>query len=51
MAALSDPAHRQGVQRVMLDLYQRGIILALCSKNNLADAMEVLESHPDHALL
>ena len=36
----------QALQRVLLDLYQRGIILALCSKNNLADAMEVLESHP-----
>ena len=36
----------QALQRVLLDLYQRGIILALCSKNNLADAMEVLDSHP-----
>lgn len=36
----------QALQRVMLDLYQRGIILALCSKNNLADAMEALEHHP-----
>ena len=34
----------------MLDLYQRGIILAVCSKNNLADAMEVLESHPSMLL-
>jgi FkbH-like protein len=36
----------QALQRVLLDLYQRGIILALCSKNNLDDAMEALESHP-----
>jgi len=36
----------QSLQRVMLDLYQRGIILAICSKNNLSDAMEVLENHP-----
>ncbi len=36
----------QALQRVMLDLYQRGIILAVCSKNNLADAMEALEKHP-----
>jgi FkbH-like protein len=36
----------QSFQRVMLDLYQRGIILAVCSKNNPSDAMEVLENHP-----
>jgi FkbH-like protein len=34
------------VQRALLDLRQRGILLALCSKNNLAEAMEVLEKHP-----
>jgi FkbH-like protein len=38
------------LQRVILDLYQRGVILAICSKNNLADALEVLENHP-HMLL
>ena len=38
------------LQRTILDLYQRGIILAVCSKNNPADAMEVLEQHP-HMLL
>jgi FkbH-like protein len=36
----------QALQRVMLDLARRGILLAVCSKNNLEDAMEVLESHP-----
>jgi FkbH-like protein len=36
----------QAVQRVMLDFYQRGVLLAVCSKNNLADAMEALEKHP-----
>jgi FkbH-like protein len=35
----------RALQRVMLDLYQRGIILAVCSKNNPADAMEALEHH------
>ncbi|MGH7824308.1 MAG: HAD-IIIC family phosphatase [Candidatus Binatia bacterium] len=39
-------ASYQGLQRVILDLYQRGVILAVCSKNNLGDAMEALESHP-----
>jgi len=38
-------AHR-ALQRAILDLYQRGIILAVCSKNNPADAMEALENHP-----
>jgi len=36
----------QFLQRAMLDLYQRGIILAVCSKNNPSDAMEALENHP-----
>ncbi len=36
----------RALQRVMLDLYRRGVILAICSKNNFTDAMEVLEKHP-----
>lgn len=38
------------IQRAILDLYHRGILLAVCSKNNARDAMEVLENHP-HMLL
>lgn len=34
------------LQRAMLDLHQRGILLAICSKNNPADALEALEKHP-----
>jgi len=34
-------------QRSVLDLVERGVILALCSKNNEADVMEVLNNHPD----
>jgi FkbH-like protein len=34
------------LQRAILDLYQRGIILAVCSKNNFAEALEALEKHP-----
>jgi FkbH-like protein len=34
------------MQRAMLDLYRRGILLAICSKNNVDDAMEVLDKHP-----
>lgn len=33
-------------QSAILDLYHRGILLALCSKNNEADVMEVLKNHP-----
>ena len=36
----------QNLQRAMLDLKRRGILLAICSKNNLDDAMEALENHP-----
>jgi FkbH-like protein len=36
----------QAVQRALLDLHQRGILLAICSKNNPADAMEALQNHP-----
>jgi FkbH-like protein len=35
----------QALQRAILDLHQRGIILAICSKNNAADALEALEHH------
>lgn len=33
------------VQRAILDLHRRGIILAICSKNNPEDALEVFERH------
>ncbi|HXA49081.1 MAG TPA: HAD-IIIC family phosphatase, partial [Candidatus Acidoferrum sp.] len=35
----------QEVQRALLDLTRRGILLAICSKNNPADALEALEGH------
>jgi FkbH-like protein len=35
----------QQVQRALLDLKKRGILLAVCSKNNPADAMEALSGH------
>ena len=38
------------LQRVILDLTHRGILLAICSKNNPADAMEALEKHPQMLL-
>jgi len=36
----------QELQRVLLDLHARGILLAICSKNNFDDAMEAIEKHP-----
>jgi FkbH-like protein len=40
----------RNVQRVILDLHRRGIVLAVCSKNNPADAREALERHPEMLL-
>jgi len=37
-------------QQALLDLYHRGIILAINSTNNPADAFEVLQSHPNMIL-
>jgi len=36
----------QKLQRALLDLHHRGILLAICSKNNADDAMEALQNHP-----
>ena len=43
-------ASHLAVQRALLDLTRRGILLAICSKNNFDDAREALERHP-HMLL
>jgi FkbH-like protein len=40
----------QALQRALLDLHRRGILLAVCSKNNPEDVMEVLEHHPGMVL-
>jgi len=39
-------AEYQALQRAMLDLSRKGILLSVCSKNNLDDAMEALGRHP-----
>jgi FkbH-like protein len=36
----------QALHRALLDLSRKGILLAVCSKNNLDDAMEAIEKHP-----
>jgi len=42
-------AYRE-LQNVILDLYRRGVLLAICSKNNMEDAMEALTRHPGMVL-
>jgi len=37
-------------QKSVINLYNRGVIIALCSKNNPEDVFEVLEKHP-HSLI
>jgi FkbH-like protein len=36
----------QSLQRALLDLTRRGILLAICSKNNPDDVKDVLKNHP-----
>lgn len=43
-------AHYVAIQRAARDLAQRGVLLALCSKNNPGDAMEPFEKHPHMVL-
>jgi FkbH-like protein len=38
-------AGHQALQRALLDLHRRGILLAVVSKNNYEDAMEAIERH------
>lgn len=38
------------VQRQLRELGQRGVLLAICSKNNLSDVTQILENHP-HCVL
>jgi FkbH-like protein len=37
-------------QTEIVNLYNRGVLLALCSKNNEEDVLEVLDKHPDMIL-
>ena len=38
------------LQKEILNLYHRGVIVALCSKNNEADVLNVLQKHPEMIL-
>ena len=42
----SGGAPYQALQRVLLDLHARGVLLCICSKNNPEDAIDVLRNHP-----
>lgn len=37
-------------QKLLLSAYENGVILAICSKNNEADAMGAIEQHPNMVL-
>jgi FkbH-like protein len=39
-------AFHRSLQRAILDLHNRGILLAVCSKNNHDEALSVLRDHP-----
>ncbi|MFC4313393.1 HAD-IIIC family phosphatase [Steroidobacter flavus] len=46
---LGDASHGSAYrdfQREIVNLYHRGVVLAVCSKNNLADVTEVFQKHP-----
>jgi FkbH-like protein len=36
----------RALQRTLLDMHRKGILLAVCSKNNLEDAMDAIDNHP-----
>ncbi len=40
----------QDLQRELLTLHDAGVLLAICSKNNEADAIEAIEAHPGMVL-
>jgi FkbH-like protein len=40
----------RAVQQALLALRERGIVLAVCSKNNPTDALDVIDRHPDMLL-
>jgi FkbH-like protein len=43
-------AYFQAFQRSVLDLHARGVIIALCSKNDASDVLDVIDNHPDCVL-
>ena len=40
----------QSLQHALVDVHRRGILLAICSKNNADDALEAIEKHPGMVL-
>lgn len=40
----------KNLQRVILQMKKSGVMLAICSKNNREDAMEILQNHPHMVL-
>jgi FkbH-like protein len=50
LSLTSPGAYFIAFQQALLDLYNRGVILAIDSKNNYEDAMAVIRSHPNMIL-
>lgn len=49
--ALTSPGnHFVAFQQAILDVYHKGVILAVNSRNNYEDAMEVIRNHPNQIL-
>lgn len=44
------PPEYQDFQRCLLELQKRGILLAICSRNNYDDSIQVIRDHPDMIL-
>jgi FkbH-like protein len=40
----------RAIQRAILDIHQRGVLLAVCSKNNRDEGMAALQNHPEMIL-
>lgn len=50
LSVSSPGSHFVAFQQALLDLYERGIILAINSQNNPEDALEVIRTHPNMIL-
>ena len=50
LSTVAEGAHFIAFQQALLDLYHRGIILAINSQNNIEDAMNIIRNHPNMIL-
>lgn len=50
LGLLEPGSHYLAFQQAVLDLYNRGVILAVASRNNIDEAMAVIDKHPNQLL-